>query len=235
MRQYCSVCGRLGTHRGQRRRCAIGGGGLEGVTPPFEGIDHRSHLRDCRDIVPQLVAQSRRGSLLLVDLSERSAPGLLRPPTSSARQIPASVSPGRHIVICCVSSHQCLEEFSVEAPAQRKRPSPRTSICPQRRTHFETSHLKQGRSPVDPRRQASFSSRHRLQALVALAGTAARDGPAKARADVRSAGELGDSVLMMGIVRYIQMQDECGQLGGGNKQIGASADGPEGPEEGIYP
>jgi hypothetical protein len=40
---------------------------------------------------------------------------------------------------------------------------------------------------------------------------------------------------MMGIVRYIQMQDECGQLGGGNKQIGASADGPEGPEEGIYP
>lgn len=42
---------------------------------------------------------------------------------------------------------------------------------------------------MDPRRHASFSSRHRLHALAALAGTAAREGPA-------DAVDPGGSVLM---------------------------------------
>lgn len=62
---------------------------------------------------------------------------------------------------------------------------------------------------MDPRRQASFSSRHRLQALVALAGTAARDGPAKAGIEVKTAGAPGDSVVMEGTVRSQMQDDKC--------------------------
>jgi hypothetical protein len=129
-----------------------------------------------------------------------------------------------------------LDCVEAPAPAQRKRPSPCIAIRPQRRTHFETSHLKQGRSPVDPRRHASLSSRHRLHALAAFAGTAAREceGPDGTAADP------GGSALMVGTVGVQKGRQVCdehrstsGQLGGGNKQIGAMRERAGGSGEGF--